>query len=246
MDRMLYVAMSGAKHTMLAQAVNTHNMANMSTTGFRADLDAFRSLPLSGPGHATRVYAADEVVGVDFTPGALVTTGRELDLAIEGEGWFAVQAPDGQEAYTRAGDFRVGPGGLVVNTAGHALLGEAGPIVIPPAEKMEIGTDGTITVQPFGQEITALAVLDRIKLVNPPRSQMDKRDDGLMQFKEGRQAPADGSVKLVTGTLETSNVNAAKALVNMITLARQYEMHIKMMESAKDNDAASAQLMRLT
>lgn len=246
MDRMLYVAMSGAKHTMLAQAVNSHNMANMSTTGFRADLDAFRSLPVHGPGYATRVFATDESLGVDFTPGALVTTGRDMDMAIDGEGWLAVQAPDGSEAYTRAGDLRIGPGGLLVNTAGHPVLGEGGPIVIPPAEKMDIGTDGTITVQPFGQEITALTVVDRIKLVNPPRTQLEKGDDGLLRLKEGRDAPPDGAVKLVTGMLETSNVNAASSLVTMIALARQYEMHVKMMESAKDNDAASAQLMRLS
>ena len=134
MDRLLYVAMTGASQTMLAQAANSHNLANASTTGFRADLSAFRAMPVFGPGAPSRVYAMAERPGVDMSYGTLVSTGNDLDLAVKGDGWIAVQGPDGREGYTRAGDLRISTSGLLVNGAGHLVLGENGPIAIPPAE----------------------------------------------------------------------------------------------------------------
>lgn len=246
MDHMLYVAMSGAKETLIAQTSNSHNLANVNTAGFRQDLAQFRSMPVFGPGQPSRVYALTERPGVDFSPGTMQTTGRDLDLTVKGKGFIAVQAPDGSEAYTRAGDLRVSSSGLLLTGAGHPVLGNGGPVAIPPAEKLEVGDDGTISIRPLGQDAKSLAELDRIKLVNPPHDALEKGLDGLLHLREGGVAPPDASVSLVAGALEGSNVNAVAALVNMITLARQFEMQVRMMNLAEENDASTAQMLRLT
>lgn len=245
MDRLLYVAMSGARETMRAQAVNAGNLANASTTGFRANLQSFQSLPVNGPGYASRVYgvAADE--GVDMSPGPAMGTGRELDIAINGDGWLAVQGPDGNEAYTRAGDLRVDSLGLLRTGTGRPVMGNGSPIAIPPFEKIEIAGDGTISIQPLGQSANTLAVVDRLKLVNPPASELVKGADGLIHLKGGETAEADASVEVQAGALESSNVNTVEAMVNLIQLARQYETQVKMMANSEENDRASAQLMRM-
>ncbi len=246
MDRMLYVAMSGAKQIMLAQAVNNNNLANVSTAGFRADLDAFRSMPVFGPGYPSRVYTMTERPGTDMSSGALTTTGRELDVAVNGQGWITVQAPDGSEAYTRAGDLRVSVNGQLETGAGHPVMGNGGPIAVPPFEKIEIGADGTISILPVGQAPNALAVVDRIKLVNPLQRDMEKGVDGLMRVKNSRGDVApDATVSLAGGVLESSNVNAVEAMVKMIELSRHYETQIKMMRVAQDNDVAATQMMRM-
>ena len=243
---MIYVAMQGAKQVMLRQGTNSHNLANVSTTGFRADLDNFVSLPVYGPGHPTRVYVSDERVGVDFAQGQIVNTGRKLDVALNGHGFIAVQAPDGSEAYTRAGDLRITTGGLLETGAGYAVMGNDGPIAVPPFDMLEIGSDGTISIQPLGQTATTLAVLDRIKLVNPSPAALEKGSDGLLRTVDGEAAPADAFVKLSTGAIESSNVNAVESLVTMIELARQFEMHVKLMKEAEQNDEATTRLVRLS
>ncbi len=246
MDRMLYLAMSGAKQTMLAQAVNTNNLANASTAGFRADLEQSRSMPVFGPGMPSRVYAMTERPGVDFTPGPVNATGRELDVAVQGEGWIAVQAPDGREAYTRAGDLRITSAGILTTGAGHPVLGNGGaPIAIPPAEKLEIGVDGTVSIRPVGQGPNVLAEVDRIKLVNPPLQELTKGEDGLIRMRNGEEAPPDAAVTLATGSLEGSNVSPVEAMVNMIELARTYEAQVRIMNVAKENEAATDQMMRM-
>ena len=247
MDRMLYLAMSTAKQTMHAQAVNTNNLANASTTGFKADLEQFRSMPVFGEGMPSRVYAMAERPGIDFEPGPINATGRDLDMAIQGEGWMAVQAPDGSEAYTRAGDLRIESSGMLTTGAGHPVIGNSGaPIFIPPAETLEIGADGTISVRPLGQAANTLAEVERIKLVNPDAANLTKGDDGLIRLKDGGVAPADAVVNLVSGSLEGSNVSTVDAMVKMIELQRQYEMQVKMMNTAKENDGATDQIMRLS
>ena len=243
MDRMIYLAMSGAKQVALAQATNSHNLANASTPGFRADLDALSSLPVHGPTHASRVYASDARAGADLDPGVVSATGRDLDVAVNGDGFIAVQARDGAEAYTRAGDLRVSAAGQLSTGAGHAVMGNGGPVAIPPFERIQIGADGTVSIVPLGQSGSSLAVVDRIKLVNPPLDGIHKRADGLLGTQQ--PAEADAAVRLESGALEASNVNTVEALVDMIELARLFEMNVKTMHAASENEAATNRLLAL-
>ncbi len=245
MDRLLYVAMSGAKETMLAQAVNANNLANANTTGFRADLDASRSFAITGPGHDARAYAMTTDSGVDTSAGALLTTGRALDVAVSGDGWIAVQAPDGSEAYTRAGNLKVDSNGLVTTGAGHPVMGNAGPIAVPPFSKIDIGGDGTISIRPLGQGPETLATVDRIKLVDADPQALRKGDDGLIHTADRQPLPAAADVHLVSGALEASNVNSVGAMVDMIQLARRFEMQINVMKNAQDNDRAATRLLQI-
>jgi flagellar basal-body rod protein FlgF len=245
MDRMLYISMNAAQQTMLSQAANSNNLANINTTGFRADFEQFRSMPVFGEGLPSRVYSMSERPQTDYQTGSIQSTGRELDISVQGEGFIAVQGKDGREGYTRAGDLHVMENGQLVTGTGLAVMGEGGPIAIPPAEKIEIGSDGTISIRPLGDDAQALAVLDRIKLVKPDLQKVFKDSDGLMRMQDGTDAPLDAEVKVASGTLESSNVNAVSALVNMIELQRQYEMQVKMMKSADDNGAASARLLQM-
>lgn len=246
MDRMLYVAMSGAKQNMLAQAINSNNLANISTTGFRADLAAARSMPVfGGDGHPTRVYSMTEKPGIDFKQGSMSTTGRDLDIAVSGKGFISVQGPDGKEAYTRAGDLKTDSAGVLQTGAGHIVLGEGGPVTIPQSAKVDIGKDGTISISQVGEGGGTSTVVDRLKLVNPDIKDLKRNDYGLFVLKNGQNAETDGDVSVVSGTIETSNVNAADALVNMIELARQFEMQIKMLKTAEENNAQAAQIMKL-
>ncbi|MCS4502813.1 Flagellar basal-body rod protein FlgF [wastewater metagenome] len=244
MDRMAYIAMAGAKYALEQQRVTSNNLANANTTGFRADLEALTSRDVHGPVRPSRVYGVETRTGSDFTEGALKTTGRDLDAAISGNGWFTVQAADGTEAYTRRGDFRVTQGGLLETGAGELVMGENGPVAIPPAEKVEIGQDGTISVVPKGQSANAMAVVDRLKLVDPPTRQLRKGEDGLFRLAGGGTADADAGVKVVSGALESSNVNATDALVQMIDHARRFESYIKMIETARQTDEAGQRLLR--
>lgn len=245
MDEMIYIAMTGAKQTEYAQTINTNNLANISTTGFRADLHSFSSVPINGPGVDSRVNAVVEDYGTDFAPGAKVNTGRELDIAIQGPGFIAVQSPGGGEAYTRAGDMHV-VGSILQNGAGHPIMGEGGPVALPPAVKVEIGRDGTISIQPKGAGPETLSIVDRVKLVNPPVSTLHKGADGLAYTNDGVEAEPDAMVLLQSGQLEQSNVNVAKTLVNMIELARQYEMQVNVIKTSEENADAAASLMRMS
>lgn len=245
MDRLLYVAMSGAKETLRAQAANSHNLANTSTTGFRADLTAFMTRAIAGPGYDSRAYATTSTIGWRQSPGALVTTGRELDVAVNGEGWIAVQDVAGREAYTRAGDLRVDAGGQLRNGAGHAVLGDDGPIVVPPHSSLLIGSDGSLSIVPQGQGPETLATVGRIKLVRPDPAQLERGADGLFRLRDGGVASADAAVRLAAGTLESSNVNMAEAMVNMIELARQFDLQVRAMRTAEENARSSVTLLRL-
>jgi flagellar basal-body rod protein FlgF len=246
MDKYLYLAMNGAAQAMLAQQNNANNLANVSTVGFKAALDSFQSRPLSGPGHLDRVYATDQAAGAKLDPGAVATTGRQLDLAINGDGWFAVQAADGGTAYSRRGDFRIDPTGLLLNGANQIVLGESGPITIPQFESLQIGRDGSISIRAAGQAANTLVGVDRIRLVNPPQDQLYRGDDGLFRSRDGAELPADALVSVTSGALESSNVNAVDAMVRMIDYARYYEQQVKLMKLASENDAASARLMRMS
>jgi flagellar basal-body rod protein FlgF len=246
MDKYLYLAMNGAAQAMLAQQNNANNLANISTVGFKATLDHFQSNPVSGPGHLDRVYVSNEAAGANLSPGAVTTTGRPLDLAINGDGWFAVQASDGGTAYSRRGDFRIDPAGLLLNGANQIVLGESGPITIPQFESLEIGRDGSISIRAVGQAANTLVGVDRIRLVNSAEDELYRGDDGLFRSRDAVELPADASVSVTSGALESSNVNAVDAMVRMIDYARYYEQQVKLMKLASENDAASARLMRMS
>lgn len=245
MDKLLYVAMSGAKETLRAQTANSHNLANASTTGFRADLAAFMTRAIEGPGFDSRAYATTSTVGWDFQPGALVTTGRDLDVAVNGEGWIAVQDAQGNEGYTRAGDLRIDVTGQLRNGRGDIVLGEDGPITVPPYSSLLIGNDGSVSIVPQGQGPETLATVGRIKLVKPEPGQLERATDGLFRLKEGGIAPPDAGVQLAAGALESSNVNTAEAMVNMIELARRFDLQVRTMRTAEENARSSATLMRV-
>jgi flagellar basal-body rod protein FlgF len=246
MDKMLYIAMNAAQQTMIAQASNTNNLANANTVGFREDFEQFRSQPVFGEGLPSRVYSQVERISTNYEQGSIRTTGRDLDIAVEGDGFIAVLGKDGQEGYTRAGELFQTQTGQLLTREGLPVLGEGGPIAIPPAEKIEIGDDGTISIRAIGDAANALAVLDRIKLVKPDLGQVFKDTDGLIRMKDGTQAPLDATVTLKSGALENSNVDSVGALVNMIELQRKYVMQVKMMKTAAENSATSARLMQLS
>jgi len=244
MDRLLYISMAGASQNMRAQQTISHNLANVSTTGFQADLDAYKSLALKGDGFDSRVFNQHYRSGVDFHKGSMLNTGRELDVAVQGEGLIAVQARDGSESYTRAGDLRVDQNGFLTTGTGLLVLGDGGPVSIPPYQKLDIASDGSVSVVALGQSADAVTVVDRIKLVNPEVNQLKKSEDGLLKLKEGEVADPDPAVRLVSGTLESSNVNAVSELVSLLDNSRQFEIQIKMMKVAEETDESSTKLMR--
>jgi flagellar basal-body rod protein FlgF len=246
MDHSLYVAMTGAKQTMVAQSINANNLANLTTVGFRADLATAKSIAVDGVGLPTRVNSVVGSEGTDFSSGHLNFTERELDFAVNGDGWIAVESASGDEAYTRAGNMRVDSFGQLTTGAGLQVLGDGGPIALPPFEKVEIGKDGTVSIKAVGQAANALQLVDRIKLVNPPVEDLVKGNDGLFRVVDGDVAPPDASVTLISGALESSNVNAVSTLINTITLAREFEAHIKVMETAQQNDSTTTQLLRIS
>jgi flagellar basal-body rod protein FlgF len=240
MDRSLYVGMTGAAQIMQAQAVLAQNLANVSTAGFRADLHAISGVPIVGPGFGTRVNAVANLSGFSTETGPVSQTGAPLDVAVMGNGWLAVQAKDGTEAYTRGGDLHLTPDGMLVSATGLPVLGDGGPITIPPSDSVAIGSDGTVTIVPQGVGAKGASAIARLKLVNPPEAQLVKGQDGLVRTRDGIPAPADAAVQVQSGALEGSNVNAPRALVEMIELARLFDMQTRLMSSA-DQNAASAQ-----
>jgi flagellar basal-body rod protein FlgF len=245
MDKMIYVAMTGAKQVMQAQGINNHNIANASTTGFRADMHSFNSYPIYGDGFPTRVNAVAENNGFDDSAGTIADTGGKLDVAIRGSGWIAVQAADGKEAYTRMGNLRITDTGLLETAAGQPVIGDGGPISIPPSNEITIGGDGTISVVPQGLGPETVSSVSRIRLVDPDRKQLVKGDDGLMRLKSGATAPASADVQLVSGALESSNVNLPQALISMIELSRLFDLEVRAMATAEQTEAQATKLLSL-
>ncbi|WP_178861223.1 flagellar basal body rod protein FlgF [Thiomicrorhabdus cannonii] len=246
MDRMLYISMSGAKEVMLAQANNANNLANATTDGFKQDFNEFRAQHMQGPGWHTRTYALDERPATDFTPGAVKVTGRELDVMVQPNGFLAIQTPEGDEAFTRTASMQLTADGDLVDVNGHPILNVGGaPINIPPSRNITIGDDGTISIVPEGSPSNQLVVLDQLRLVEPDIKQLQKGLDGFIRLPQGEAPPQQANVKVVSGALESSNVNTAEALVNMIELSRKYEMQVKMMSTAKTHAQKSDQLLSL-
>ncbi|MFC4930030.1 flagellar basal-body rod protein FlgF [Massilia sp. GCM10023247] len=245
MDRLIYTAASGAKHILEQQATTSNNLANLNTTGFRAQLDTFRAVPVQSEGLPTRTFVVNNTVGANFASGPLQLTGRDLDVAVKGPGWIAVQNPDGSEAYTRNGALQMSPNGVLTTTSGATIAGEGGPITIPPDVTVTVGGDGTISTVSNAERPAAPVILGRIKLVNPPEQELVRGDDGLFRLKDGAPAQADPTVRVAGGALEGSNVNAVDAMVAMIGLARSFETQMSLMKNAENNAAKAGQILAL-
>ena len=241
MDRIIYTAMSGARYMLERQATLAQNLANASTNGYRADTVALRAVPVRGQTSGTRVFSVETTTGTDFTPGPMQATGRNLDVAVQGSGWFAVQAPDGNEAYTRAGSLQVGADGTLQLPTGMPVLGDGGTISVQPGSNLVVAADGTIsTKNPTGPQVTQVG---RLKLVDPPAADLVKGTDGLFRTKSGDPADADPNVRIADGTLEGSNVNPVDAMVGMISAARQFEMQMKVLTSAQQDEEKASTLL---
>ena len=245
MDRLIYTAMTGAKHAFLQQAGVAQNLSNASTVGYRAMEHKFRAVPIQGDGVPTRAFVVDASVADVFEQGPLMATGRPLDVAVQGAGWITVETPDGREAYTRAGNLQVNTNGQLQTASGLNVLGDNGPIAIPPDNSITIAPDGTISTVPLFGAPNNVSVVGRIKLVNPAENDLVRGDDGLFRTRVGEPAVLDEDVKLATETLEGSNVNPADSLVSMITLARQFDMQIKMLQTADSNANKASQILSM-
>lgn len=243
---MLYIAASGAKQDLLGTAVRANNLANAQTTGFKAQLEQARAMPAYGEGLPTRVFAMTESPTNNYESGPLQTTGRDLDMAIQGDGFFAVQDQNGAEAYTRAGSLQINANGMLQDAKGNLVMGDNGPINIPGAfNNISIASDGMVMTRPQGAPETELAEVGRIKLVKPEYSDVKRGEDGLFRMKNAELADADATVIVAGGMLEGSNVNAVDEMVNMISLQRHYEMQVKLMKKADTLSTRANQLLRI-
>jgi flagellar basal-body rod protein FlgF len=242
MDRMIYLSMSGAKAAMQRQDVLANNLANVSTVGFRAELAAFRAVPVEGSGASTRVYALESTVGANHQPGAVQATGRNLDVAMKGNAWLAVQGLDGTEAYTRAGALDVNAEGLLVTKSGLTVLGDGGPISVPANSEVNIAGDGTVSAKAFNGRSSSIG---RLKLVTPESpSVLSRGPDGL--FRAESDLSADATARVQDGALEGSNVSAVETMVAMIAAGRQFEQQMKLLQTAERQEQVAAKLLSAT
>jgi flagellar basal-body rod protein FlgF len=245
-DKLIYVAMTGASQTLNRQATTAHNLANATTTGYRAESNVFRAVQVFGDGLPTRAFVVDSSPRANFNPGTIQHTGRDLDVAVEGAGWIVVQTKDGSEALTRNGSLKVNDVGLLQTRDGLNVMGDGGAITIPPDSQIAIARDGTVSTIPNGPAATNVNAIGRIKLVNPPEDQLIRGDDGLFRLKDGQAAQIDPKVSLIGGALEGSNVNVAEELVNMIGIARQFDMQMRIIQTAESSSRDASQILSLT
>lgn len=246
MDKFLYIAASGAKQDLMATGVRANNLANAQTNGFKAQLEQARAMPAFGDGFASRVFSMTESPSNNYEGGPMITTDRDLDIAVQGEGWFSVQTDLGEEAFTRSGSLTIGADGSLRDPKGNLMMGDNGPIFLPvPINNITIAGDGTISARLQGAPENAIEEVGRLKLVNPPIDQIKRREDGLFDLKNGEIAQQDLAVSVKGGMLEGSNVNAVDEMVNMISLQRHYEMQVKLMRKADSLATSGNMLLRI-
>ncbi len=252
MDRLIYTAMTGASHVMERQASLSSNLANTSTTGYRSTVNAFRAVPLVGEGLPTGAFVVPSTTGYDFTPAPLQRTGRTLDVGLNGKGWIAVLLPDGKEGYTRDGNLQVSQNGILQTRSGYPVIDDTGQvrslgqISIPPDSEITIAADGTLSTVPSGATPSQVTTIGRLKLVNPPENQLVRGADGLFRTQNGNPVAADANVTITPGSVEGSNVSAVGAMVDMISIARQFEMQMQMLKTASDDAQQASQLLHIT
>jgi flagellar basal-body rod protein FlgF len=245
MDRLVDIARTGMRGAMARQTAIANNLANASTTGFRAEIMNASARWLDGQTFKSRAEQVDQVIAADMKAGAVKETGNPLDVALGGDGMLAVQANDGSEGYTRRGDLVLSDSGLLTTGDGHPVLGEGGPITLPPADSINIARDGSIWIVPQGGQIDQPQQVDVLKVVSPKGSSVLKGTDGLFREANGGTLPQDPLAEVTAGSLEGSNVNATATLVQMIEASRAWQGQIKLVETAKDIDSSGASLMRL-
>ncbi len=238
MDRMINLSMAGAKMDMQRQDVHAHNLANVSTTGFRAELQAVRAVPVRGDGASTRVYSLETTVGYDDTAGPINFTGRPLDVAVQGKSWLSVQGLDGTEGYTRFGALAINAEGTLMTQNGYTVMGDGGPISVPPNTQVSIASDGTVSSKQANGTVTPVG---KLKLVTP-ENKLERGDDGLFRSLDG-ELPADANARIQEGALEGSNVNPIETMVSMIAAARQFETQMRLMTTAEKDEQQAAQLL---
>ena len=243
MDRLIYVAMTGAAHTLSQQAATAHNLANAATTGYRAETNVFRAVPVFGDALQTRTFVIDSTAGANLAAGPIQRTGRDLDVAVQGPGWIAVRMADGSEAYTRNGSLQIGPNGILQTRDGLSVQGDGGVISTPPDSRITIARDGTVSVVPTGLKPSTVAAVGRIKLVNPADTRLTKGENGLFRLRDGGEAAPDSNVALIGGALEGSNVNVVQEMVTMIALSRQFELQMRMLQNAENNSREASQIL---
>lgn len=243
MDKLIYTAMTGASQLLGRQAAVAHNLANATSTGYRAEEHRLRAVPVRSDALPTRAFAVDASAFSDFTPGPVMQTGRALDIAVQGQGWIALALPDGTEAYTRNGSLEVNVNGLLQTRSGIPVQGDGGPISIPPDNEITVGKDGMISLKPSSGAQNTVTQVGTVKLANPPEADLVRGADGLFRLRDGAAAEADPAVQVVSGFIEGSNVNVVDQLVSMISIARQYETQIKLLSTAEQNDRAATQLL---
>lgn len=243
MDKLIYTAMTGAAQTMSRQAAVAHNLANATSTGYRAEEHRLRAVQVQSQALPTRAFVVDASTQTDFTPGPIQQTDRTLDVALRGKGWIALQMPDGSEAYTRDGSLELTENGVLQTRRGIPVAGDGGTITVPPDSEITIASDGTVSVVSRTGTPNQSNPIGRIKLVDPDEAQLVRGEDGLFRLRDGEQAQAAAEVKLASGFLEGSNVNVVEQMVSMIALARQFEMQTKMLSTAETNDRAAAQIL---
>ncbi|MBV2234793.1 MAG: flagellar basal-body rod protein FlgF [Sterolibacterium sp.] len=243
MDRLIYTTMTGASQTMSRQAAVAHNLANVASTGYRAEEHRLRAVQVQSQALPTRAFVVDASTHTNFASGPMLATGRALDVAVQGPGWIALAMPDGSEAYTRNGSLQTDVNGVLQTKNGLPVQGDGGPISVPPDVRLSIGTDGSVSAVPASGEQNTVNAVGRIKLVNPDENELVRGEDGLFRLRSGEAAPAEENARLASGYLEGSNVNAAEQMVTMISLARQFEMQMKMLNLASANDQAATQVI---
>jgi len=242
---MIYVAMTGAKHILGQQAAVAHNLANVSTNGYRAAASAFRAVPVQGDGLPTRTFVVDSTTGANFASGALQSTGRDLDVAVQGPGWIVVQSDNGGEAYTRNGSLQVSPNGMLQTRNGRNVMGDGGPISVPPDSRISIAKDGTVSVVSNAPPPKSVNAVGRMKLVNPDVQLLVRGGDGLFRLANGGSAEAEPNVALAAGALEGSNVNVVEEMISMISLARQFDLQMQLLNNAQKNANQASQILNV-
>jgi flagellar basal-body rod protein FlgF len=246
MDKMVYIAASGAKQSLRGLALKANNLANANTTGFKADFAQARSMQAFGEGLPTRVFSMQERPGSNMISGGIVETGRDLDIAMSQNAWLSVQDASGKEAYTKVGTLNITAEGMLVTSHGRQVIGEGGPVILPvPIEKIEFSKDGAIQVRPQGAPATFLEEIGRLKVVEANSSQLEKGNDGLFRPKPDQTVDTSANVKIYSGSLEMSNVNPVHEMVDMISHQRQFELQVKLMKTAEEIDERQDQLLRV-